>query len=446
MNIDSTGCLKRDEISLLAPRKRTRKQAANRRAPDFGEAIRESGLFFAQDAGHALYRFDNGVYRPDGDEVVRRLVRDLAESDEWKRELANEVVEFIRVGAPELREEPVADEINLLNGILNVVTREMRPHTPEFLSCIQLPVAYDPAATCPAWKRQVEETFPRDAAKSGVPWRVVAWLMTPNTRIQKALLLIGEGGTGKSTFLKALTAFLGKENVSNVPLHKLETDRFAVARLVGKLANMCADLPSTHLETSSIFKEITGGDRIAGERKFKTGFDFTPFARLVFSANQLPRSADASSAFYQRWIVVPFEREFRGTASEIDSTRLASILAQPQELSGVLNLALAVLPLVREYGLTESASMQNSSAEFRAVTDPVAIWFNRSVIENPRAKTPKEELLRAYNEYSASMSRPVVTETAFGTAIRAHRPDLIAKQRTINGKVKHCWIGIELKK
>lgn len=430
--------------SSAAPGKsRTRKQVANRRAPDIAEIILESE-HFAQDAGHRLYWFNNGVYRPGGEERVQRLVRDTTETDEWTRRLADEVVAYIRVGARELWEKPPSDEINLWNGILNVITRELKLHTPEFLTPIQLPVSYDPAATCPRWKRQVEQTFPKDAAKAGLAWEIVAWLMTPDTQIQQALLLIGDGGTGKSTFLRALTKFIGEANISNVPLHKLETDRFAAARLVGKLANVCADLPSLHLQTSSMFKAITGGDRIQGEHKFLPGFDFTPFARLVFSANQVPRSADASSAFYDRWIVVPFDRVFRGTSDETPSTQLDAALAEPGELSGVLNLALAKLPLIREYGLTETTSMQNSSVEFRTVTDPVAVWFDRYVVDKAGAITPKEKLLQNYNQWAESQGNPVMTDKAFGTAVKAHKPNIAHKQRTLDGKRKWCWIGIEL--
>jgi phage/plasmid-associated DNA primase len=34
------------------------------------------------------------------------------------------------------------------------------------------------------------------------------------------------------------------------------------------LANICADLPATDLKGFSVFKCITGGDRITAERKY----------------------------------------------------------------------------------------------------------------------------------------------------------------------------------
>ena len=124
---------------------------------------------------------------------------------------------------------------------------------------------------------------------------------------QKAALAVGPGDNGKSTFLDAVIRFLGRENVSNLALQRLEADKFAVVRLLGKLANVCADLPSDHLVGTSTFKALTGGDRLTAERKFQGSFEFSPFARLLFSTNHYPTSKDASHAFFRRWLVIPFD-------------------------------------------------------------------------------------------------------------------------------------------
>jgi putative DNA primase/helicase len=253
---------------------------------------------FAQDHGGELYRFDNGVYVPDGERHVKRLVKMLLEKRNetqfWSSNRAKEVVEFLRVDSPMLWERPPLDVINVKNGLLNITSEELKPHSPEFLSPVQLPVVFDTSANCPAWERFVVEVFPKDAQE--LAWDMPAWLMTPDTSIQKAILLVGEGANGKSVYLAGLRTFLGRANVASETLHRLESNRFGVAQLVGKLANICPDLPSASLAGSSVFKLITGGDCITGEHKFKQPFSFIPFARLVFSANHLPRSADACLA------------------------------------------------------------------------------------------------------------------------------------------------------
>jgi putative DNA primase/helicase len=208
---------------------------------------------FARDNGGRLYAYRDGVYKPKGELAIRQRVKGLmgqwglAEKRTTRR--ASEVCEYIRVDCPELWTDPPADTINVLNG-LDIRTRTLRPHTPEFYSTVQLPVRFDPGACCPAWDNFVAEVFPADS--EAIAWEIVAWLMTPENSIQKAVLLLGEGSNGKSTYLRACVAFLGKTNTAALSLHKLEQDKFAAARLMGKLANICPDLPTSHLSSTSM--------------------------------------------------------------------------------------------------------------------------------------------------------------------------------------------------
>ncbi len=267
---------------------------------------------FAQDAGGRLYIFRGGNYHSDGASFVRQQVKQLLErmrlSSKWSSHKAEEVIKYIEVDAPLLWERPKLDVVNLLNGLLDVNTQTLSPHSADFLSPVQLPVKFDPSARCPAWDKFISEVFPGDS--EAIAWEIPAWLMTPDTSIQKAILLMGDGANGKSTYLRGVLGFIGKHNTSAVSLHKLENDRFSAARLIGRLANICPDLPGTELTSTSVFKAITGGDPMMAEYKFKDSFEFVPYARLVFSANHPPKSKDASPAFFRRWLVVPFERTF----------------------------------------------------------------------------------------------------------------------------------------
>jgi hypothetical protein len=93
--------------------------------------------------------------------------------------------------------------------------------------------------------------------------------MTPDTSIQKAIPLTGDGANGKSTYLRAVLAFISRHNASALSLHKLENDRFSAVRRVGRLANICPDPPTTDMVSASVFKVITGGDPLMAEYKFQ---------------------------------------------------------------------------------------------------------------------------------------------------------------------------------
>jgi putative DNA primase/helicase len=308
--------------------------------------------YFARDGGGTLYVYRRGVYKSDGELLVRQRVKHILLeqdcSEMWSRALSNEIIEFISLDVQVLPEQPSAELINLENGLLRVRTLELMAHAPEFLSAIRIPIAYDPEAKCPEIDKFIGEVFPED----GVPlaWEILGDLLTPDRSVQKAICLLGEGGNGKSAFLDLATQFVSAENVCHLSLQRLESDRFSASRLCGKLANICPDLPSERLASSAMFKAITGCDRITAEIKYRDSFEFTPFARLVFSANRLPASDDASQAFFDRWLIVPFPNRFRQTRRETPRRILQARLCARGELSGALNNALQGLERVRRRG------------------------------------------------------------------------------------------------
>ncbi len=85
------------------------------------------------------------------------------------------------------------------------------------------------------------------------------------------------------------------------------------------------------MQDTGFLKAIIGGDRMTVERKHQDPFSFTPFARLVFSCNEIPRSYDRTYAFYRRWIIIPFNKIFSG--SEMDKSLKSKLI---KEIDGIL--------------------------------------------------------------------------------------------------------------
>ncbi|GEM_PF-3340151 len=403
---------------------------------------------FALDAGLRLYIYRDGVYQPDGERHIARLVKDLSIawglSKSWTTHRVREVTAYISTDAPSLWGRPPGDQVNVKNGILHLTERRLEPHSPTFLSSVQLPVAYDPQATCSAWERQIQQTVPLDTQV--VVWEILAWMLLTDSGIKKAVLFLGDGNNGKSVLLRAFIAFLGTTNVVNLPLHKIEADRFAASRLVGKLSNICPDLPSEHLTSTSIFKAITGGDPIPAEYKYKDSFDVLPFCKILFSANHPPRSNDASYAFFDRWLVLPFEAVFEeGKAGTVRPEVLAARLAEPGELSGALNRALDAVNRLRQRGaFTVSASMQAAWQQFRATTDPLAVWLDQATVTSPNAYVVRDDLHRAYAGECIRAGTPPISSKSFMAAVRHLRPGLEDGKRKVNGEREWCFLGIGL--
>ncbi len=400
---------------------------------------------FAKDASGQLHFFCEGVYRPDGEARIARRVKRLLELNgdtaRWSSYRAREVALFIGVDAVDLWERPHADVLNVQNGLLNLTTGGLHLHSPEHLSPIQLPVLFDPDATCSTLIAFIQRVLPADC--QGIPYELTASAMRGDISDQTAVLLAGPSGSnGKSTLLNLITCFLGPHNVSNLPLHRFENDRFAPVRLMGKLANICADLPAEHLDTTSVFKALTGGDRILAERKFQGSFEFQSFARLMFSSNHYPQSKDTSSAFFRRWFVVPFD-----VTIEPGETipNLGAQLSSRHELSGMLNRVLAVLPaMCHRGGFSLSESTQVAMSEFREMTDPLAAWLDRFTQMSPDAVVSRKDLLISCNAHAETAGRPPITSKAFCAAVRRLRPSVKDAQKSIYGTIQWVFQGIRL--
>ena len=403
---------------------------------------------FARDEGGTLYVYRGGAYRSDGELLVRQRVKHLLLdqdcSEMWSRALSNEILEFISLDVPDLPERPSTDLINLENGLLNVKTRQLFPHSPEFLSTIRVPIAFDKEAACPEIEKFIGEVFPEGAIP--LAWEILGDLLTPDRSVQKTICLLGEGGNGKSVFLDLATRFVGADNVCHLSLQRLEADRFSAARLYGKLANICPDLPGERLESSAMFKAITGCDRITAEVKYRDSFEFAPFARLLFSANWLPASNDASQAFFDRWLIVPFQNRFRQTRHEIPRRVLEWRLCASTELSGALNKALDGLERVRKcFRFTEPRENRAELRRYQAANDALAAWLDEHTFADPEAAVPQSDLHRAYASHCRQASRTPASKQMFGRRLRALLPQIESAQRTVGGRRAWVYAGINLR-
>lgn len=367
------------------------------------DEIREKEHFLAfpiDDAGRAvkLWHYRGGVFRPDGESVVRALA-DEKLGEKSKSERLTDVVEMVKerskIKESELNHQ-AANLINVKNGLLNWKTGDFLTHSSEDLSTFQLNASYKSDAKSAAVDTFLAEVFPSDALT--LAEELLGYLMLPTTKHQKAFMLVGEGANGKSTFFEMLEAFIGKGNVSHVSLQDLTANRFVVPMLQGKLANVYADIPQTGLEQSDIFKALVSGDTIKAEQKFGRPFDFKPVARLLFSANELPRSRDLTPAYFRRWVIIPFLNVFDGSKAKRD---LLLSLTTEEGRSALLNRAVAGLRrLEDQQGFSDCPSVRDAGQQYRRQCDSAFEFISERMEADPVSLVGKTETYQTYAKWA----------------------------------------------
>ena len=352
---------------------------------------------FASD-GHDpfIYDSDLGRYVP-ADERLRPFLADSMKH-EWSPARVDLILNWYRDRSTRLWDPPPLDRVNVLNGILDIASGDLQPHSPDFLSPIQINAAWDPEADCPAIDRFVQRVFPYDAQE--VFYQLAGLFLTPDSRRQKAVLFLGSGASGKSVATALLRTFLGHWNVSNVPLHDLTEGSFSLAELRGKLLNISADVPERDFNDTAIFKQIVDGQlaTLRAPRKHRDPIEFQPFTRLLASAGRVPQSADNSLGYLRRWLVVPFDTSLN--ESNLDRALLDQ-LTTPEELSGLLNRAVAEYRQLLESGrLTESEKMVRAKEEFDQASDSTRLFLKERVEEcSPYDEIDRTEVYAAYKDW-----------------------------------------------
>jgi len=388
--------------------------------------------------GGQLHRYVNGVYRSGGEQFIEMESQKRLGEESRQRRIA-EVVYYVQVASytdpDELNKN--TDVINLKNGLLEWRAGKLHLHDPDCLSTIQIPVEYDPEARCPVVDHFLVTTLPPDCIH--LAEELFGYCLIPDVRFNKAFMLYGTGANGKSTFLTLLEAFVGGDNVAKIPLQELAENRFKRADLSAKLVNLFADLDTKSLESSSYFKTIVSGDMIDAERKHRDPFYFRPFARLVFSANEVPRSGDRSFAYYRRWCIIRFPNQFTDENADRD---LAAKLMKPSELSGLLNRALRGLERLLEQGhFTESETTKGALEDYKKENDTAVAFVSERCELAPKLRIERPELYAAYEEYCADEGFRVVSRQRFYKTLRSY-PQI---GEVMGDKGAHFFTGIQLK-
>lgn len=400
----------------------------------------------ADNQQHYIYK--NGVYKSNGWEQLERALYETyggftknngqsVIDQKTVSEILTRVFAMRTVDSSELYDPK--HFLNVRNGMLDFDSRNLAKHSPEFHSFTQIDTDYDKDADCPNLLNFLEETLEPKYIKTFQ--ELAGYVLWPEYNIHKAFMFLGPKRTGKSTLLNVLTRLIGKNNINNASLQKLVGDRFALANLFGKFANICGDLPRKIVEDPGTFKNITGGDYVQGEQKFKTEFGFLNTAKLIFSTNDLPALKYEDPVYYSRWIIIPFDNSVFGR----EDSYLIDRLTTDSELSGLLNWALDGLDRLKDNGWQFSYS-DDSIAIYQRKSNPVIAFLEDCCEECPEGYTTKTDLINAYNKWAKTQGiPPAKSKKSFGSIIADQSIIPVDDFRaSINGDRPEAWRGIRL--
>jgi len=375
-----------------------------------------------------IFYYKDGYYHRNGILMIRKLINYYLEemsSEYYKREIIGTMSDFNNKSRAEL--EPPLHLINVKNGIYNIRTGELIPHSKEYYFINQIPIEYNPKAKCPKFNKFVSEVV----YEKQIPLiqEMFGFTFYREYFIHVAFMLVGGGRNGKGVLVNILERLLGSQNVSTEPLEDLTSRPYASAELYGRMLNIGSEISDSELKNSNKFKILTGNEPIKGEVKYGATFSFRNYAKLIFNTNQIPYSRDHTYGFKQRWIIIPFPNTFPRGAKGTDPFVERRIVEDEEEMQGIFNWAMEGLKrLMNKYDFTYEASNQyenmiNPGKKF--ILDNLTLQYGNVLSRN--------EIYNKYRIFCEENLYFIETEEIFFDKVKYYFPEIDTGRFVIDG-------------
>lgn len=336
--------------------------------------------------------------------------------------------------------------LNLKNGILDLTDFKLKKHDHKLNSIFQFPINYDPDACCPLWEKSLQEWI-EDVETIKFLQEYIGYMLIPDTSEQIFPILLGDGANGKSVFTKVIENLLGKNNIANNNLDQITgtNKKFNLVNLHNKLANICGDIDSNYINKPGALRLITSGDTITANRKFLSPLRFTPIVRLIFTANNLPKTSDKKFSWYRRIEIVRFPNRFTPDNPNFDLHLKEKLF---KELPGILNWAIEGLKRYKkESKFTISTKMQLEKNRYIKANDNILDFIDEKINITNKIKDDIISTQLLFEEYikwcEQNNHSTKVTKNKFTTRLK--EANIKNTPRRPNGKLERCYLGVKFK-
>jgi len=258
-----------------------------------------------------FYMYINGCYKPMSSTEMKGYIKSMIPLalhssktiDEVYKLLINDYGNFTSID----RFNTDENIINFKNGLLHLDTMELKPHSPDVLSTIQVDCNYTPHVTPPKnshFDKYMDFLTNGDTNKKRflLQYMGMAISNVSGYKTKKSLFMVGKGDSGKTQIKELCVRLIGNEFVSSINLQTLE-ERFGCSNVFNKRLVGNNDMQYVRVRELSTFKMLTGGDSVTVEFKGKNSFPYIFKGVLWFGCNDLPKfGGDKGIHVYSRII------------------------------------------------------------------------------------------------------------------------------------------------
>jgi len=316
-----------------------------------------------------MYMYDKMSYKPLEKEDLKRIISEVllrigAAQVYWVGS-TQKTLDALNASFRIKKFTPSKEILNFQNRVLTLHDMKMHDKGEEWMTMTTIRTEYDPAATCPMWRKFLTEVIDDgDSIRVLQEFMGCVFIDRDNISIEAFLMLYGKGGNGKSVIERTLKYVLGQNNCSSSDLSLICTHpraEYYAAEIDGKLLNFAEDMGDADLAGDK-FKPIVSHQPIKVRQIYGKPYEARNMPLFAACVNKIPVTTDSSDGYWRRLLIISLDRQF--SEAEQDQTLGMKLRA---EASGILNWIMEGRErvLAREGKFTYSAKMEQVKSEAR---------------------------------------------------------------------------------
>lgn len=362
-----------------------------------------------------LHMYGDGIYTSNYADIEHEMIEIIPGITMSKR---REILAYLDVMIRENTPSADARWIAFKNGLYNLDTDQFVDFEPGIIITNRIECDYNPAANSDLANHVLDKLSCHDADIRALLEECIGYCFYRRNELRKAFILTGDKANGKSTYLDMVKTLLGDVNTSALDLKELG-DRFKTAELFGKLANIGDDIGDEFIANAAIFKKLVSGDRVNTELKGQNPFEFNNYAKMLFSANTIPRIKDQSGAVLDRLIIVPFNATFSKDDADFDPY-IKYKLREPAVLEYLAKIGIEGLKRVMvNQRFTVSDKSKAELKTYHLDNNPIELWFQETDIMDILHNSNKA-VYRGYSTFCAGANLKPLSAVAFSRLVNKH--------------------------
>jgi putative DNA primase/helicase len=303
------------------------------------------------------------------------------------------------------------------NGLLDLSTRILYPHSPSAFNRYSVNLKYDVDAKASEWLGFLASVWgdAPDCIRLLQEW--FGYVLSGDLSLHKIMLLVGPPRSGKSTIAHVLTEMIGECNVASPTLGSLG-EPFGLQPLIDK---PLATIPEARLDgradafaISERLLSISGGDRQSISRKYQTPLQTVLPTRFLLLSNEVPALRETSGALSKRFLILPMTISHLGKEDLGLGSRLLG------ELPGILNWALDGYALLSGAGAFTTPECALEHAELLADSaSPLRPFLREECVTGPNYHVDKSELYGHYRNWAEANGHHPLAKNQLGRQLSA---------------------------